>query len=191
MPWAPTVEFAHPFVVFADQHSVETKKRNKLSYSIVHELTWAGCSDLINQFRSEVGLPYATAASVSKALAQIPQSLLISPAFCPQPPDYGPLVESTGFCFPSTRLLGQSAERGVGDEALLGPRISAFLQGGSMPVYCGLGSMTGFDFDSLYGKFIKAVQELGLRAIVCTGWATTSLSSTQDILVICDAPHEQ
>lgn len=91
MPWAPTSAFPHPFT------NVETsgnypKFANLLTYEAVHQMTWAGCRDLVNATREEHGLSYATAGSVSAGMALMPQTYLISPSILPPPADYGDLV---------------------------------------------------------------------------------------------------
>lgn len=74
MAWAATHEFPHPIInlpknLFSGSKFFD-RQPNSLSHTAVHELTWVGCSDLVNDCRHCADLPYATAASFTRVHSQ-------------------------------------------------------------------------------------------------------------------------
>lgn len=70
------------------------------------------------------------------------------------------------------------------------PSLSAFLDRGPAPVYIGLGSMAGRDAQRTGEIVAEAVRAAGVRAIIATGWGGLAARSSDNLLVIDQAPHD-
>jgi sterol 3beta-glucosyltransferase len=68
--------------------------------------------------------------------------------------------------------------------------LKAFLEAGPAPVYVGFGSMAGRGAERTGDIVAKAVRAAGVRAIVATGWGGLAARSSDDLLVIDQAPHD-
>eukprot|EP00754_Rhynchopus_humris_P021844 Rhum_TRINITY_DN14764_c20_g1::Rhum_TRINITY_DN14764_c20_g1_i1::g.116186::m.116186 len=93
MPWSPTKAYCHPLAVVA-------ALGNEQSYTIVEELMWLGLSDIVQGFRTSIGLPklQVTGAGLQNAL-KIPHVYCVSPSLVPKPSDWGSHIAVTGFWF--------------------------------------------------------------------------------------------
>ncbi|WP_329792147.1 glycosyltransferase [Lentzea sp. DG1S-22] len=70
------------------------------------------------------------------------------------------------------------------------PALQAFLDAGPPPVHLGFGSMAGRDAQRIGDIVAEAAQAAGVRAIVATGWGGLAARSSDDLLVIDQAPHD-
>jgi len=86
-----------------------------------------------------------------------------------------PVLASDRSLAPPPRDLAIEVEQAVclhpPDETPLPPKLEAFLESGSPPVYIGFGSMTDPDPDETTRTVANAIERLGCRAIVSSGWA--------------------
>ncbi len=66
-----------------------------------------------------------------------------------------------------------------------------FLAGGSPPVYVGFGSMPSQDADRLTGMVVAALDRVGQRGILATGWGGLQAGDRSDRIHVLDAaPHD-
>ncbi len=109
------------------------------------------------------------------------QLCAVSPAVVPgYPADDSENIQTTGYWF-----LDE------GHDWQLDERLSAFLCGGSLPVYIGFGSMTIGDPGRLAKIIVEGVRRAGVRAILATGWgAMGEIDVPETIHVIEGAPHD-
>ena len=68
--------------------------------------------------------------------------------------------------------------------------LANFLESGPPPIYCGFGSIVGFDMAALYRKVIDACAQLRVRLIICQGWNRIAIPATPNVLVIEECPHD-
>lgn len=178
--FTPTREYPIPFI-----GSWPLKGRaNLLSYEL-QRFTAAVYGGMLNDFRRlQLGLP---AIRRTDALLRdrnghpIPILYAFSQHVRPIPADYPPHVHVTGYWFldhpdgwrPSAEL----------DE---------FLAAGEPPLYIGFGSMGfGKGADKRNKAIIDAIQLLGIRAILATGWSNDAdIERRSNVLVIEKAPHD-
>ena len=79
------------------------------------------------------------------------------------------------------------------DPAPLDPRVRAFVDAGPPPIYVGFGSMVATAPLNLGQCVVRAARLAGRRLLVAGGWAALdrSVSASDDVLAIPDAPHEK
>ncbi len=71
------------------------------------------------------------------------------------------------------------------------PELVEFLHAGPPPVYVGFGSMLPTNSVALTKLFLEALQELGIRAILATGWGgMVSLPAKSSVFFTDEVPHE-
>ena len=92
MPWSPTKAYLHPLAVVS-------VFGNEQSYHIVDELMWLGMSDLINVFRTSIGLPRIKSGAGLQHTLKIPHIYCVSECLLPKPADWGPHITTSGFWF--------------------------------------------------------------------------------------------
>lgn len=156
---------------------------NRLTYQF-NRVTALAYGGMINQFRRErLGLPrmsrlsdYLTSPSDDRASVLYPFSRHVVPI----PDDYPATAHVTGYWFREAI----SAWEPPGD-------LIDFLQGGRPVVYVGFGSMGfGRKAEARGRVVLQALKEVGVRAVVATGWGALAARSTGDIFVVEDVPHE-
>jgi UDP:flavonoid glycosyltransferase YjiC (YdhE family) len=74
----------------------------------------------------------------------------------------------------------------------LDPRVEAFLQVGSAPIYIGFGSMVAPRARELVGQTVAAVRAIGRRAVIAGGWAAleTHVKEAGDLITVDNVPHK-
>jgi vancomycin aglycone glucosyltransferase len=74
----------------------------------------------------------------------------------------------------------------------LDPRVEAFLQEGSAPIYIGFGSMVAPRARELVGQTVAAVRAIGRRAVIAGGWAAleTHVKEAGDLITVDNVPHK-
>lgn len=68
--------------------------------------------------------------------------------------------------------------------------LTAFLEGGTKPIYVGFGSIVVKGGDALLTTVLSAIRKAGVRAIVSGGWSAMLGENSDDIYYIGDCPHE-
>lgn len=156
---------------------------NRLTYQF-NRFTALAYGGMINKFRRErLGLPpmsrfsdYLTTGDGQPVPALYPFSQYVVPV----PGDYPASAHVTGYWFRETRPTWEPPTD-----------LLDFLHGSRPVVYVGFGSM-GFGAKAEQrGQVVRrALQEVGVRAVVATGWGSLTARATDDIFVIEDVPHE-
>ncbi|ANZ43295.1 glycosyl transferase family 1 [Lentzea guizhouensis] len=167
--WVPTSEFPCPMVPLPRL----PRFLNRATYLTV-SATLRAYSGVVNAWRTDdLGLPRG----------QGPRHALVLQAFSslvtPVDPTWQDSVRTTGFWYlPRVTTWTPDAA------------LKAFLEAGPAPVYVGFGSMAGRDAQRTGDIVAEAVRAAGVRAIVATGWGGLAARSSDDLLVIDQAPHD-
>ncbi|KAI8821802.1 uncharacterized protein EV422DRAFT_527053 [Fimicolochytrium jonesii] len=186
MPWTPTGSFPHPLTKIDHTDSVR-RKWNKLSYTVVEQLTWSGLGDLINAFRRDIGLTRELSmwqGTESLIELKVPYTYCWSPSLIAKPVDWGDHIDITGFYF-----LDLASNYTPPDD------LTDFLRAGPPPIYIGFGSITGYDPTKLTKAILEGVKLSGVRAIISKGWAglgkgSDATSQDKQTFFIGDCPHD-
>ncbi len=130
--------------------------------------------------RSRVGLPrYREPDPIHFALARgVPTVHLFSEAVLPRPTDWDSQHEVAGFAFVPRSDYAAPTE------------LEDFLDGGPAPTYIGFGSMTGQTPEELVALATGAARLAGVRAVVGSGWTGVAASTSSDVFVLDDIPHD-
>lgn len=167
--WVPTSEFPCPMVPLPRV----PRFLNRATYLTV-SATMRAYSGVINAWRAnDLGLPRGRGPRHALVLQAF------SPLVTPVDPAWPESVRTTGFWYLPR------ATAWTPDAAL-----KAFLEAGPAPVYVGFGSMAGRDAQRTGDIVAEAVRAAGMRAIVATGWGGLAARSSDDLLVIDQAPHD-
>jgi sterol 3beta-glucosyltransferase len=167
----PTREFPLPGMFRHDLGG----RLNRASYRLVGQLSrpYAG---LIRSWRSD----RLNLAPRGKPPAPAKTLYCYSPSLVPTPADWPPDTVATGYWL---REQGDSA--GPVDLSL-----ESFVTAGTPPVYVGFGSSVGPDPARVGAAVSDAVRQVGIRAVIASGWGGLSgVHDDPDVLVIDSAPH--
>ncbi|KAF2824116.1 UDP-Glycosyltransferase/glycogen phosphorylase [Ophiobolus disseminans] len=182
MPWSPTKTFHHPLAAM-EYGDVDKSVANYFSFAIMELMTWQGLGDLINKFRTQTLKLEPISPLWGFQLLQrlrVPHSYLWSQTLIPKPPDWPAHLNVTGFSF---LKLGSSYT--PPDD------LAAFLADGPPPVYIGFGSIVVADPLALTKLIFKAVELVGVRAIMSKGWGGMGTDDVPDnIYMIGNCPHD-
>jgi sterol 3beta-glucosyltransferase len=148
---------------------------NRASYRLLGALT-RPYRGLIRDWRAdELGLGQVDPPPAARKL------YCYSPSLVPTPKDWPADSVATGFWF---------HERGAGADPL-DPRLERFVETGAAPVYIGFGSSVGADPARLGSAVMAAVRQIGVRAVVATGWGGVSdVTGRGSVMVVDAAPHQ-
>jgi sterol 3beta-glucosyltransferase len=154
---------------------------NRLSYGAI-TLAGAAFGGMVNAWRKErLGLTRRVKDErVAPGGKPTPVMYAYSQHVVPRPADWGAHIHVTGYW-----NLRHSAHWQPS------PALTQFLAAGDAPVYIGFGSMWMGDSDARTKMAIEAVERLGKRAILATGWGglkADKLPAT--IFALENAPHE-
>ena len=167
--WVPTQEFPCPMVPLPRL----PRFLNRATYLTV-SATLRAYSGIVNAWRADdLGLPRGKGSRHTLVLQAF--SSLVTPV----DPAWPDSVRTTGFWY-----LPQDA--GWSPHATL----QTFLSAGPTPVYIGFGSMAGRDAQRTGDIVAEAVRAAGARAVLATGWGGLAARSSDDLLVIDQAPHD-
>jgi len=111
-----------------------------------------------NKFRDELGIPFYGNPTFEGQHSPTLILAMFSPVFGPPQPDWPPQAKATGFCFYDGH-----------HEHSMSPELVDFLNAGSAPIIFTLGSTAVWVARDFYAESIKAVQQLGHRAILLIG----------------------
>ncbi|WP_166870454.1 glycosyltransferase [Salinibacterium sp. ZJ450] len=156
---------------------------NRLTYQF-NRFTALAYGGMINRFRRErLGLPRMSRLSdylTTRGGDPAPVLYSFSRYVVPVPGDYPATAHVTGYWFRETTSTWEP------------PRdLLDFLQGSRPVVYVGFGSMGfGAKAEERGRVVLQALQQVGVRAVVATGWGALAARSTDDIFVVKDVPHE-
>lgn len=184
MPWSPTSSFPHPLVNLRTSQ-FGAGPANYWSYYFISYMTWQGLADLINSFRQNtLGLEeiHLTDGSSLLEVLKIPITYCWSSGLIPKPGDWGSHIDVCGFFFRKPPKYSPPLD------------LEVFLRKGRIPVYIGFGSIVADDPNGLTRIVLEAIELLGIRAIISTGWS--SLVNQDDVkpndiyFLQDDCPHK-
>jgi sterol 3beta-glucosyltransferase len=166
----PTREFPMPGLIRRDLGPA----LNRMSYRLVSALT-RPYRGLIRDWRAHgLGLGPTDPPPAARTL------YCYSPSLVPTPQDWPADSVATGFWF-----HGRDAGADPVD-----PRLERFVETGTAPVYIGFGSSVGADPARLGSAVIAAVRQIGVRAVVATGWGGMGdVTGRGSVMVVQAAPH--
>ncbi|KDN61574.1 putative glycosyltransferase family 28 domain-containing protein [Colletotrichum sublineola] len=113
----------------------------------------------------------------------VPCTYLWSPRLLPKPTDWPDNVHISGFVF------DRAPEEYAPPTAL-----ARFLAAGETPpVYIGFGSMSFANATAVFSEIFEALARVGVRAVVCKGWANLDVDEAgrglAHVCVVDEAPH--
>ncbi len=135
----------------------------------------------MNQWRRErLGLPPVRDVDFVARLAreQVPVLYGFSQLLVPKPRDWPASVQPCGY-------WTLPAERSWEPD----PRLAAFLEDGSPPVFVGFGSMRPRDPRRTSAMVVDALRRAGRRGVLAAGWAGLEATG-DDVLVVEEVPHD-
>lgn len=131
-----------------------------LTYRLAEQLVWSGFRWAVNRWRqTTLGLPPQPFWGRFAEMSQLPTLLGFSQHVVPRPPDWGSNIHFTGYWRPQEPAWEPPT-------ALL-----RFLEAGPPPVFIGFGSMPVRDPQRVTQVILNALNLMGQRAILHTGWA--------------------
>jgi UDP:flavonoid glycosyltransferase YjiC (YdhE family) len=155
---------------------------NYLSTKFANQLFFHMLRPITNASRKKVlGLPPLGAGYYWRAdSGRVPMLFGYSPLVIPKPPDWGDLLQVTGYWFLD---LAEGYEPPT--------ELTAFLEAGSRPVYIGFGSSVDHESQALTRLITEAVEMADCRAILLGGWSDLGDAAGGDRIFCLDyAPHD-
>ncbi len=155
---------------------------NWASIRLMNRLFFWMVKDTLNACRREVlglpALPWRAYASLD--VSRLPILYGYSPALLPKPPDWGDWLHVTGFWFLD------------GGQAWQPPAaLARFLEAGPPPIYVGFGSMVEREAEGLTRLAVDALQRVGQRGILLSGWSGLGASPLPGTILRVDSvPHD-
>jgi UDP:flavonoid glycosyltransferase YjiC (YdhE family) len=177
-PFLPTWEFPHPTVAPGLRLG---RLGNRLSYALAQRLARDPLREPIKpRARAAVGLSPIPLRGTSASWPPFPVIAGYSPTVLPRPADWPPHVHQTGFWLTDSR-----------PGATLPAGLAEFLAAGAAPVYVTFGSMRPREAERLLGVVLEAVQRLGWRVVLGSGFQEAARSvRSPAVFVAEELPHE-
>lgn len=150
---------------------------NRLSWRF-NEVLWARfIKGPLNRRRRAVGL--APAPAVWPALLADVTYLAAEPLLFPSPTQLAP-----------TRELHQVGALFLDEpNAMLSPKLDAFLRAGPPPLFIGFGSMSDRNPAKTTAAIVEGARLAGKRVVISRGWAGFELPDDEHVCVVGDEPH--
>lgn len=158
-PLLASGDYQHPFLL---GRLLPSRIMRRLSHVVVNWGSWRHMRPLIDELRSSLSLPPATAPAINEIKARrIPRLQMWSSHVAPRPREWENLDYLTGYW-----RMPLPLRQAVG-EATPPPGLTAWLASGSAPLYFGFGSMPLDDdgADTALALPIAAARRLGVRAV--------------------------
>lgn len=155
---------------------------NRMTYRAVNTLMGLSAAKHVKAWRAAHGLPRQKRFDLLHTTdgREIPVLHAVSKYAVPVPSDWPKSAIATGYWF-------LDAGEGWTPPA----ELEAFLSSGPAPVYVGFGSMAGRNPERLADAAVAALQKVGKRGVIATGWGGLKADDLPDtILKIDEAPHE-
>lgn len=152
---------SHPALVSPSNIKLGSRY-NLLTHAALEQIIWLPWRREINDWRQErLGLkPFPLAGPVSLIYEQrVPMLCAYSSIISPKPIDWPAWHHITGYWTLDEKITYQPPKK-----------LHEFLEAGDPPVYIGFGSMTVSNPRKFTEIFIEAIENLGLRAILVSGW---------------------
>ncbi len=154
---------------------------NRLTYRIVQGIAARIAKKYVAEWRSAHGLPpHRTGLLRRSDGTPIPVLHGFSRHLVPRPADW-----------PSSAVVTGTWFLDWDEEWTPPPTLAAFLDEGEPPVYVGFGSMAGRDPERTTQIVVEALQQVGLRGVLATGWGGLAPSDLPDTVFALDrVPHD-
>ncbi|MEM7334137.1 MAG: glycosyltransferase [Chloroflexota bacterium] len=146
---------------------------------IIEPFPWRIYGEITNDLRKQLGLPPQTNAQNIVARQQMPVLMAYSSHVVPRPYEFPSNYHDTGFWF-------------LEDTPNWEPpfKLLEFLDNGPPPIYVGFGSMTNRDPGFTTQLIVEAIERLGRRAIIISGWSEVGkVPLPNSMLTLPNAPH--
>jgi sterol 3beta-glucosyltransferase len=177
-PLNPTREFASAAPPLPDWMPFQ-ESYNRFSYTLLRRAQWSLLGSPRNVLRkSHPELPKNIFKDFKAALTLIPALTVVSQHVLKRPTDWNENWQVTGYLFDD-------------DPNWTPPQaLSDFLAAGDAPVYIGFGSMPSSKPAATTQLIIDAVEKVGKRAVILTGWAGLgAIDVPESIHILKYAPH--
>lgn len=177
--YTPTKAFAVPFMPVFSLGAWA----NRVSY-LINRLSSLMFATTINDFRRK-SLGMAPISRFANPLLRdsgqpVPILYPYSRHVLPVPSDFPQHVHVTGYWFLERQAAWQASAE-----------LSQFLQAGAAPIYLGFGSMRGQHQAERSAVIQAALQQLGLRGILASGWGgLEKQSASSSVFIVDEAPHD-
>jgi sterol 3beta-glucosyltransferase len=156
---------------------------NYLTHVIAEQVIHQSFRGVLNKWRGNLGLPPLSLfqSSYDKINGkETPVLYGYSPSVIPKPPDWGENLHVVGYWFLDSPHSWQPPTE-----------LTEFLSSGPPPVYVGFGSMPLENLEELKDVVVEALDRVGHRAILCTGWSDfADIDLPTNIFRIDTAPHD-
>ena len=155
---------------------------NRLTYTVVERIGWAGFRRGIQRFRRHLGLAPISYRELQQRRRRDPILHGFSSHVLPRPHDWGENVHVTGYW---------TVDDAVDYTGFVPPAaLLDFLQAGEPPVFIGFGSMPVDDPPAVTRMIVDALRRAGKRGIVSSGWANLGDTALPDFIhVVDEIPH--
>lgn len=156
-----------------------SSRLNRWLGQVADRLMWWVAATPTNRLRAGLGLPPHTPASYARARREAPVLYGFSPHVVPPAPDWPAQVVVTGYWFLDEDDGWQPP-----------PALWAFLEAGPPPVYVGFGSMSNSAPEKTLALILKAMEQVGQRAIIGAGWGGVQTDRLPgSVFGLTEAPH--
>jgi len=132
-----------------------------------------------DRVRAELGLPATGRRGFLDAIRRTPGLLAASPLVVPPAPDWRGNPEVTGYWFLNEKAAHTSQ-----------PELTAYIEGGSRPVYVGFGSMSTREAEPMSAIVAQAARVARVRVVLHAGAAGLEARDERWVRVVGDVPHE-
>ncbi|KAL4928623.1 glycosyltransferase [Aspergillus undulatus] len=179
MPWSSTRAIPHPLANLRYE-GTSPEVANWFSYGVVEWLTWQGLGDVINGWRSKLGLEFVpvTEGPMLVETLKVPFTYCWSSALMAKPADWPAHIDVCGFFFRDTPVYSPPKS------------LEMFLSSGPPPVYIGFGSIVIDNPEQFTATILEAIRLAGTRAIISRGWSKLGGEPSDNIYYVDDCPHE-
>jgi sterol 3beta-glucosyltransferase len=157
---------------------------NQLTYPLVRLLFWQLLRSPVNQWRSErlqlPPLPIWPDPFATMIAEGVPCLYACSPSVISRPSQWPASLQMTGYWF-----LDRPTDW------VPPPALIDFLADGPLPVCVGFGSMRSRDPETLTKTIVAALQRVGCRGVLLTGWGGIKDTELPDTVLALEAvPHD-
>lgn len=152
---------------------------NRLSYTLFMRIIWSVFAEDINKLRGLWKMPLTGFRGMYRSGLDNPFMVAISPTIYPKPSDFLPHQEVVGYWLLDEPDWQPPAE------------LATFLASGEKPIYIGFGSMNVQDPEQTISHIVGALDKLGKRGILLTGWSKIGADNLPaHIMAVDNVPHD-
>jgi sterol 3beta-glucosyltransferase len=159
---------------------------NRFTYQLAQRMFWKFIKKDTNEYRQLLGLPPLKKNLITHLdQKKIPDLYCLSPSLIPQPKDWEPHHQITGFLtLPEQLHDTQETNR-------IPPELNDWLDQGTPPIYIGFGSNGVGNPQKISRIIYELLQSTQERILFCTGWSQLNeLPPHPNLFVTKFTPHE-